>query len=565
MTAAFDGRPRVLVLGGGVGGLSAAQELAERDVPVTVVEGRDRFGGKARSMPGPDRGDGPALPGEHGFRFFPGFYRHLPDTMSRIPYGDNTEGVADNLVAASQMLQGLADGGTVTTSVEVPDSVAEWRESLEGLFGGGLVPADESTYFVNRMLYLLTACEERRNDELEGTTWWEFINAEVMSEDYQKLLGYGLTQMLVAMRPEVSSARTIGRIYLQMFRGLFDPSIHADRLLNGPSNEVWIDPWTAHLRSLGVDLRPNTRVTHIHADGRAVTGVEVDGPNGTEELRADEYVAALPVDVMESLVTTELARTAPSLSTLDRLDTGWMNGIQFYLAEDVPTVRGHGAYYDSPWALTSISQRQFWSEYDVERCGTGDVSGVLSVIISEWDEPGIVYEKPARECSPEELKTEVWEQLKLHLNHDGNVLVDNNLVDWFLDPSLSYVNGKQENAEPLLVNTVDTLRYRPEAVTEAANLTVASDYVRTNTDLASMEAANEAARRAVNGILDRAGIRSETVSVWNLEEPSVFDPAKRADAVRYRLGVPHPGDASPQLWRAYRSVSDGLTAIFGPR
>jgi NADPH-dependent 2,4-dienoyl-CoA reductase/sulfur reductase-like enzyme len=52
----------VAVLGGGVGGLSAAHELAERGFDVTVYEARDTFGGKARSLPvpqsGKQRGDG---------------------------------------------------------------------------------------------------------------------------------------------------------------------------------------------------------------------------------------------------------------------------------------------------------------------------------------------------------------------------------------------------------------------------------------------------------------------------------------------------------------------------
>src|SRR6185437_12281876 len=83
------GMTRVAVLGGGVAGLTAAHELAERGFDVVVLESRDIPGGKARSLPVPGsatagRAD---LPAEHGFRFFPGFYQHIPDTMRRIPAG----------------------------------------------------------------------------------------------------------------------------------------------------------------------------------------------------------------------------------------------------------------------------------------------------------------------------------------------------------------------------------------------------------------------------------------------------------------------------------------------
>ena len=98
----------VAILGGGVAGLSAAHELAERGFDVTVYEARPDLGGKARSMPVPGSGtDGRAdLPAEHGFRFFPGFYRHLPDTMRRIPVAGQRDGVAGNLVDVDAVAHG---------------------------------------------------------------------------------------------------------------------------------------------------------------------------------------------------------------------------------------------------------------------------------------------------------------------------------------------------------------------------------------------------------------------------------------------------------------------------
>ena len=84
--------------------MSAAQELAERGFSVTVVEARGVPGGKARSLRVPASGQSGRrdLPGEHGFRFFPGFYRHLPDAMRRIPTAIIHTGVLDNLQNARE-------------------------------------------------------------------------------------------------------------------------------------------------------------------------------------------------------------------------------------------------------------------------------------------------------------------------------------------------------------------------------------------------------------------------------------------------------------------------------
>jgi hypothetical protein len=50
-----------------------------------------------------------------------------------------------------------------------------------------------------------------------------------------------------------------------------------------------------------------------------------------------------------------------------------------------------------------------------------------------------------------------------------------------------------------------------------------------------MEGANEAARRAVNGILDAAGSAAPRCEIWPLREPAAFAPARALDRVRWRL------------------------------
>ena len=90
-------------------------------------------------------------------------------------------------------------------------------------------------------------------------------------------------------------------------------------------------------------------------------------------------------------------------------------------------------------------------------------------------------------------------------------------------------------------------RFFNEPATGIENLTLAADYVRTNADLASMESANEAGRRAANAILERSGVRADTARIYELTEPAAFEPFKLHDRMRYRLGRPHQGDAIRRL------------------
>ena len=104
------------------------------------------------------------LPGEHGFRFFPGFYHHVPDTMRRIPFPGNANGVWDNFEDANETSSPRTEGRADATlfgiapdpaKMATPDGLQ--RVLVEELVKQQGVRPDEAEFFANRVQVFLTS------------------------------------------------------------------------------------------------------------------------------------------------------------------------------------------------------------------------------------------------------------------------------------------------------------------------------------------------------------------------------------------------------------------------
>jgi uncharacterized protein with NAD-binding domain and iron-sulfur cluster len=541
---------RVIVIGGGVGGLTAAHELAERGFEVHVYEARGAWGGKARSQPVPNTGtEGRRdLPGEHGFRFYPRFYRHVIDTMSRIRLTSG-ETVADQLRQTPEAAIATINRGTVGRfRRDGLRRASDVIDSLTSLFRDMGFDGPDLALFAMQIFRFLSSSDERRLGQYERLSWWEYLGGPGYSERCQQQLTE-IPRMLVAMDSTRGNACTNGVISMQLLLDMALYTEATDRTMGGPTTLMWIEPWIRLLRSFDVRLHAGDACVGLEVEAgrishaRFASGTTVGEPG-------DQFVLAVPIEVAQRLMTDELCALDPQCARLRAVQVeklvSWMVGMQFYLYEDVPVARGHLLFPDAPWAITAISQPQFWREAlgPFSRAfGGGDVSGLMSVDISEWNKPGTFVKKAAIECTPEEVKQEVWEHLKAGLNgpgRDEQVLTDRMLHSWHLDDDLDYSSGvPAKNTSGLLIHPAGSWASRPEAASTIPNLAFAADYVRTHTDLASMETANEAARRATNAILERERSSAPRAGVWPLEEPPIFAPWRRLDAELYRAGQPH--------------------------
>jgi uncharacterized protein with NAD-binding domain and iron-sulfur cluster len=543
---------KVIILGGGVAGMSAAHELIERGFEVEVYERHEKYpGGKARSVDVsfPNQKNRKPLPGEHGFRFFPGFYKHIIDTMKRIPVQKNNGSVStvfDNLVPTHRVRMAREGKKSILSIVSFPKSLNDIETLLQAMHSDTGLTKEEKSFFAKKVWQLMTSCTERRVNDYERISWWDYTEADRFSDNYKALFVQGLTRTLVAANAKKASTKTGGDIFLQLIFNMANPSVATDRVLNGPTNDVWLYPWLEYLTGKGVKYYYNHEVAKLEIENGKISGAKVVDNYTNKEINVtgDYYLLALPVERAAKLMSDELLAADNTLEGIVNLSpsVAWMNGAQYYLTEKADIVDGHCIYSDSKWALTSISQLQFWKDFDISTYGDGKVHTILSVDISDWDTPGH-NGLPAKDCTHEQIKDEIWKQISLSLNTNGEKAVQEKTPElWYIDGDIEQIPGtgaREENEEPLLVNTVNSWDLRPEAFTRIPNLFLASDYVRTYTDLATMEGANEAARRAVNGIIDSSGVSASYCELWNLHEPDLLKSFKRHDEKRFKAGLPY--------------------------
>ncbi len=627
----------VAIIGGGIAGFSTAHELIKRGFSVTIYEKHpNHVGGKAKSVTitNASSSDLIGLPGEHGFRFFPSFYHHLDDTLRDIPIGNTGKKVIDNFVFVNEIVFAHAVHPVFILPAVLDGSLSKFQRFVHNQLKQANVQLStlERKTFSEKIWRLMTSCDERRANEFERISWWEYMEADYHSQVYRDFLARGLTRTLVAARAERASVKTGGDIVCRLLWEFNLDGKSIDRVLNGPTNEVWIHPWREHLLNQGVKIVHNTSIKRVLCEGdyddRRVKSVILEqeqADNAVQEIEvsADYIIIAIPVEAFAEVLVNEKKQLVdsfihcwqqlkgkkgydemyyllekhkipphilqrkygeidtlslyhlwqdaqelwasdspnfahdhiepmlllhdPSLEHIISLarEVEWMVGIQYYLRETPHITKGHIVLPDSPWAITGFMQTEHWKSTWNPNTTAPDCKAIFSIDISDWNTPGIyTTEKPAKFCTREEIAKEVWAQLQKAFNKGGqNILDDEIVMGYYLDEAITFnheLDTRAHNESPILVNTVNSWHLRPTAHTQISNLFIASDYVKTNTDLATMEGANEAAKRAVNAILAQEGVcENKFCTIYSMKVPFIFRIYRYFDGLRYKKGLPY--------------------------
>lgn len=561
------------------------------------------------------------MPGEHGYRYFPAFYHNLFDTMKRTPilerrdmtpleharlrewqhtvhqiqrakqkartsaikpsdvdpllppaYIETGKTVFDNLLPNSS--HAIADEDN-RRPYEMPRSelrsTAELMRQLRYMMDKRGFTGADMTSFSLKMLQYLTSCPERREQQYEGITWWEFLEADKRSAQYQATLDQW-PQALVGLRSKEGDARSIGSVSVQLMADQLMPSGYRDGTLNGPTSVAWLDPWRRYLEARGVRFhhgwldaveksKDGRRVSirhYLHEGahtGKRYTDRDADARDRLSQEPAEALtphpdqphfsrgtldegalvVLATPLyDTWKILRPDrapgggrergafyddddDLGRLARFLEddTEQRLEEAHPDsplqhyaGMQFYIDFELGPEKGHVYYAGTPWRLSSISQAQFWTHRN-----ESEYLGVLSVVIGSWSLAGEESRAPAWALPPSQIAREVWHQLSARLESAGKHIPEPRA--YHIDDEIRFGSVDDcggpirplENRTPYQINRVRDWKKRPGRLDTDGyavmydRLVLAGPHMKTHTRLVTMEAANESARHAVNGLL----------------------------------------------------------------
>ncbi|MEV6250332.1 FAD-dependent oxidoreductase [Streptomyces sp. NPDC051742] len=471
-----DGRPSAAVVGGGIAGLAAATALAERGVAVTLYEREPYLGGRVGGRPTRLR-DGSTVTMSRGFHaFFRQYY--------------NLRGLLRRTDPALARLAGLPDypllhaDGSRDSFRHVPRT-PPWSALGFVALSPSFAMRDLRAMDPVAALPLLDVRVPDIYHRLDDISAYDFLET-VRFPERARHLAFEVFSRSFFADPRQLSAAEMALMFHIYFLGsaeglLFD-------VPRSPFPTALWDPLGGYLSRHGAELRTGSAVEHV-APTRG-GGFEVAGDRG--ERRYDAVVLALDAAGLRSLV----ARS-------ERLgDPAWR--------ERVARLRTA-----PPFLVTRL-----WLDRPVAPdrpgfLGTSGFGGLDNIsVLDRWEDEaahwvartaGSVVELHAYAVDPHEPRAVVQKRLVEQLHRvypeTGAAEVVDVRHEWREDCPLFPVGGYAD---------------RPTVRTSDPGLVVAGDVVRTDLPVALMERAATTGFLAANALLERWGVRGQTL--WTVPD-----------------------------------------------
>jgi len=285
----------VIILGGGLAGLTSAKRLVEKGFSVKVLEKRNIFGGKVSSWKD-EEGDWI----ESGTHCFFGAYDVLYDLMKEI-------GAYDSILwKEHQLTYTLAEGERFTFGTW--DTFSPFH-LIPAIIKNGYFTFSEMLAFVKALVPLVLK-KDKYPPTQDHLTFAEWAKNHGIKERFLKKMYRPMALALKFIPPEEITAKIILDVTEVFYR---IPNASLMGFLKGSPQDHLIEPLVKDVQSKGAMLQTGVAVKRVLFDGQKVTGVEL---RSGEILNADYVISALPIHNLNQVLPSEMAQKYPELSVL---------------------------------------------------------------------------------------------------------------------------------------------------------------------------------------------------------------------------------------------------------
>lgn len=323
---------KVVVIGGGLAGLTAAADLADTGTKVLLLEKRAVLGGKVSSW------DAGGWPIESGLHIFFGCYTELLAMMKRV-------GSYRNILWKEHTIQVARRGGKVSR-LHFPNLPAPFNGILAFTTNDLLTPREKLTNALALIRPWVRPLSKIA--EWDDRTYAEWHRGYGISEGVLTKWWNPIALSMGFLPAEEMSARPMTTVFHH-----FSHRAKASRVgfLDGPPGERMHRYFAEYIEARGGEIRTDSRVSELLLDwpGRRphITGVTLDTG---EIIEADGFVLAAPLHSARQ-VLPKLLRYIPYFDNLWKLKSVPVMNVQVWFDRYVSTTDNLHFTADAPFSV----------------------------------------------------------------------------------------------------------------------------------------------------------------------------------------------------------------------
>lgn len=305
---------KVLIIGGGLAGLTAAKRLVDRGFQVRVLEKRPIFGGKVSAWKDED-GDWI----ESGTHCFFGAYGVLYDLMKEI-------GTYHAVLWKDHRLTYTLDGGSSFTfdTWDLPSPL----HLLPAIIKNGYFTFGEMAAF-SKSLVPLALKRDKYPPTQDHLTFAQWADQKKFGKRLMDKMFRPMALALKFIPPEEISAKIILDVTETFYR---IPDSSCMGFLKGSPQEYLHQPLVDYAKKRGAQFQNGSVVEELLFDGQKIRGVQLR--NG-EILDADYYLSALPIHNLHKIMPDSLRKHDRFFGNLERLEGVPVISVQIWYDREI--------------------------------------------------------------------------------------------------------------------------------------------------------------------------------------------------------------------------------------